>query len=95
MISTFAMHVIPEYEEVIKDSSDVLKSGKNFVLLDIKLLSNLFLIFTPLLVLLVKPFGVSLKLFKHRPWEAIDKNFHNISFSEIYMGFAYIAKGQR
>jgi len=66
--------------------------------LDFKISSNLVVgLSTPVLIFLTRtrPFGVERDLADRHPWESIQKYMMNFTFSELYMGFAYIAAGER
>jgi len=96
IISTFALTLVPEFDQVIRNGSQALASGGRWVILDLKLPSNWLARLAPLLVFLAKPFGVSADLVaKRHPWESMDKYLKNTSLTELYGGFAYIAVGER
>ncbi|MDE3056792.1 MAG: class I SAM-dependent methyltransferase [Bacteroidota bacterium] len=95
IISTFAITLIPEYDEIIKNGADALKPNGRWVVLDFKLPSNIFSFLAPLGVAITKPFGVSLDLANHHPWESIERYMHNLIVEELYGGFAYIAEGSK
>ncbi len=95
VISTFAITLVPEYEGVIRRGSEALDPGGRFVILDFKLPSNWLRLLAPLMVLTVRPFGVTLDLAARHPWEAIQKYLARVSVAEQYGGIAYIAVGER
>lgn len=95
IISTFAITLVPEFDQVIQNGSEALATGGHWVILDLKLPSSWLARLAPRLVFLTKPFGVSLELAKRHPWESIDKYLKNTSLTELYRGFVYIATGER
>jgi len=95
IISTFAITLIPEYDEIIRRGCEALSPGKRWVVLDIKMPSNRLSFLAPLLAPIIKPFGGTLEMAERRPWESIDKYMKHTSFAELYMGIIYIAAGER
>ena len=95
VISTFALTLVPEYEEVIRAGSEALVPGGRFVILDFKLPSNWLARLAPVIIVTLRPFGVSLDLAGRHPWEALKKHFANVSLTELYGGIAYVATGER
>jgi len=70
IISTFAITLVAEYEHVIRAGSEALLPGGRFVVLDFKMPSNWLIRLAPLLVLTLRPFGVTIDLANRHPWEA-------------------------
>ena len=95
ILSTFAITLIPEHDQIIKYGSQALAPGKRLVILDFKLPSNWLSFLAPLAVLITRPFGVSMEMASRHPWESINKYLINSSMTELYGGFTYIAKGER
>lgn len=95
IISTFALTYIPEYEQVIRAGSQALGPSGRFVILDFKLPSNWILKLAPLLVLTMRPFGVTIDLAQRHPWEALKKYFPNVAVHQFYGGCVYIAVGSK
>lgn len=95
IISTFAITLIPEYDEIIKNGSEALAPGKRFVILDFKMPSNRLSFLAPLAVFIMSPFGVSIEMANRTPWESVNKNFENTSLEELYGGFTYIVMGEK
>jgi demethylmenaquinone methyltransferase/2-methoxy-6-polyprenyl-1,4-benzoquinol methylase len=93
IISTFALTHVGEYEKVIRAGSEALRPGGRFVILDFKLPSNWISRLAPFLVLIVRPFGVTIDLAARHPWEALKKYFADVTVQQLYGGVAYIAVG--
>ncbi|RJP69327.1 MAG: methyltransferase domain-containing protein [Candidatus Abyssobacteria bacterium SURF_17] len=95
IISTFALTLVPEFDQVIKNGVDALSPGKRWVVLDFKLPSNRLAWLAPLGIFITSPFGVTRDLANRHPWESIEKYLTRTSFEELYAGFAYIATGEK
>jgi len=93
IISTFALTHVAEHEKVIRAGSEALRPGGRFVILDFKLPSNWISRLAPLLVLTVRPFGVTIDLAARHPWEALKKYSADVTVRQLYGGIAYIAVG--
>jgi demethylmenaquinone methyltransferase/2-methoxy-6-polyprenyl-1,4-benzoquinol methylase len=95
IISTFAITLSPDFDEIIQNGCKVLSPGGRWVILDFKLPSSWLSRLAPFLVFLTRPFGVSMELATRHPWESIDRYLNNTSLTELYGGFVYIATGDR
>ncbi len=95
IISTFAITLIPEYDSVIKNGAEALETHKRFVILDFKRPDNMPMFLIRFGVWITKPFGVSLDIAERHPWESIKKYMNNVSMTGLYMGFVYIASGEK
>ena len=76
-----------------------LAPGGRWVILDLMLPQWLPGSLVPLLIPLVRPFAVDDDVVRHRPWDAIRAAMRGCltepSWTELYLGFAYIAAGVR
>jgi demethylmenaquinone methyltransferase/2-methoxy-6-polyprenyl-1,4-benzoquinol methylase len=95
IISSFAITLVPENEEVVRNGAAILAPGGRWVILDFKRPERWPGWLVRFGVLLIKPFGVTLDLADRHPWEAINKHLSNTSFRELYGGIAYIAAGEK
>lgn len=95
ILSTFALTLVPEYDQVIQNGSRALAAGKRWVILDFKLPSNLFAHLAPVMAFLTRPFAVRMEMAERHPWESIERHLHNVQLTDLYGGFAYIAIGER
>lgn len=93
VLSTFALTLVPEYDEVVRRGAGALSPGGRWVIADLKLPETRFSLLAPVLVPLVRPFGVTLDLFHRHPWESLRKHLERVDMKEVYFGFAYIAHG--
>lgn len=94
ILSTFALTLVAEYEEVISRVSLSLDSRGKMVVVDLKKPDQWPLWLVKLGVLVTKPFGVTIDLSERKPWEAMSKHFAKVTMHELYRGFAYIAVGE-
>jgi demethylmenaquinone methyltransferase/2-methoxy-6-polyprenyl-1,4-benzoquinol methylase len=94
ILSTFAMTLIPEYDEIIQKGAAALPPGKRFVILDFKKPENWPMWLVKLFVIVTRPFGVMLDLAERHPWESIDRYMTTIEFRELYFGVIYLCVGK-
>ena len=97
IISTFALTLVPEFDEVVRNGALALLPGKRFVILDFKRPSGWFMNkAAPLLAkLLTGPFGGTIEMASRKPWQSLEKHLSLIQFTNLYLGGAYIAVGEK
>lgn len=97
ILSTFALTLVPEFDEVIRNGAVALAQGKRFVVLDFKRPSGwLMNRAAPLLAkLLTGPFGGTFEMASRKPWLSFEKYLALIQFTSLYMDGAYIATGEK
>jgi ubiquinone/menaquinone biosynthesis C-methylase UbiE len=97
ILSTFALTLVPEFDEVIRNGALALQPGKRFVILDFKRPSGWFMDkAAPLLAkLLTGPFGGTIEMASRKPWQSLEKHLALIRFTNLYLGGAYIAVGEK
>ena len=95
IISTFALTLVPEYEVIIERACNALVPGGRLVILDLKKADRYPLWVSKLGVSITKPFGVTLDMTERKPWEAMKRYFPEVTISELYGGFAYLAVGEK
>jgi ubiquinone/menaquinone biosynthesis C-methylase UbiE len=94
ILSTFALTLEPDFDQVIKEGAKALKPGRRWVILDLKLPSNWLRHLAPVLIVLVRPFAVSGEVAKRRPWASLHRHLKHVTMQELYFGVAYIAVGE-
>jgi len=96
IISSFAITLVPKFDQVVRNGAEALSPGKRCVILDFKLPSKRPVTwFVPLLVFVTRPFAVRLEMGSRHPWDSIDRYFVNTKMTEFYLGIAYISVGER
>lgn len=95
VLSTFAITLVPEYDEVICAASRALKRGGRLAVFDLKKPSNWPDWLIRVAAWLNKPFGVSLELAERHPWESIGRYLTSVQYQEHYAGALYLAVGER
>ncbi len=95
IISTFALTLVPQYEEVIRRAAAALAGGGRLAVLDLKMPHGAPRWLVRLGALLNRPFGVTLDLAERRPWESMAHHFPIVTRSEFYGGCAYLCVGEK
>jgi len=95
VISTFAITLVAEYDEIIKRGAAALAPGKRFVVLDFKLPPGWPRWLVKLFVVLTRPFGVTLDLADRHPWESMERHLNLKEFKSFYFGGIYLAAGEK
>ncbi|HSB71782.1 MAG TPA: methyltransferase domain-containing protein [Candidatus Methylomirabilis sp.] len=95
VFSTFAITLVPEYDEVIRAASHALKQGGRLAVFDFKQPGHWPESLVRFATWLNKPFGVSLDLAERHPWESIGRYLTPVHFQEFYRGALYLAVGER
>lgn len=94
IISTFALTLVPEFDDVIRRGAEALRPEGRWVVADLKMPSSWFKYLYPLLLPLFRPFGVTLDLSDRHPWESIAKYLVEPTMQEYFLGFTYVAFGK-
>ncbi|KAI9129927.1 class I SAM-dependent methyltransferase [Acaryochloris sp. CCMEE 5410] len=96
ILSTWAITLVPEFDHVIQNGCQALSPGKRWCILDFKKPKNWLSLSAPLLSYpFLRPFGANLKVTDRHPWEPIQQYLPKSIFTELLMGFAYIAVGEK
>jgi demethylmenaquinone methyltransferase/2-methoxy-6-polyprenyl-1,4-benzoquinol methylase len=95
VISTFALTLEPDYDAVIASIAAPLRAAGRFAIADFKLARGWRLVFLPFLLLVVRPFAVSLKLANRHPWESMQRHLGGLQMSESLGGYLYVASAIR
>jgi ubiquinone/menaquinone biosynthesis C-methylase UbiE len=94
VISTLAITLVPEFDDIVRHGSEALADGGRFVVFDFKFPSKWYARpLVPLATFLTRPFGVRIEMASRHPWESIQKYFDRTTVREFYLGMSYIATG--
>jgi ubiquinone/menaquinone biosynthesis C-methylase UbiE len=94
IVSTFALTLVPEFDDVVRRGAQALAPGGRFVVVDLKRPARAPSWLVRLGVLVNRPFGVSLDLAERHPWESIGRHLDGVTVKELYRGFAYLCVGE-
>lgn len=96
ILSTFALTLVPTFDDVIERGARALRDGGRWVVADLKLPeggpARLLL---PLLLLTTRPFGVTLDLGDRHPRESLRRHLPVSGMEDLYFGYAYVAWGEK
>ncbi|MFQ5679323.1 MAG: class I SAM-dependent methyltransferase [Gemmatimonadota bacterium] len=95
ILSTFALGLVPEYEEVIRRGAAALAPAGRWVVADLKMPEGLARHLAPLFLPAARPFGVTLDLAERRPWEVMVRHLWQVRMREYYLGYVYVCVGER
>lgn len=95
VISTFAITIIPGYDQVIKNGAEALAPGKRFVILDLKRSGNMPRWMINLGILILKPFGGSTDVIGRLPLRSMEKYLADVLVEEFFFGLSYVASGEK
>jgi ubiquinone/menaquinone biosynthesis C-methylase UbiE len=94
ILSTFAITLVPEYDQVIRNGAAALSSGKRLVVLDFRKPERWPGWLIRFFVTITRPFGVSLDLAQRHPWESMDRYLTVVQLQELYFGAVYLCVGE-
>lgn len=95
VLSTFALTLVPEYDDVVRRAAQALAPGGRIAVADLKAPDRAPAWLVRLAASVARPFGVTLDLAGRHPWESMARYLGSVSMTELYFGFAYIAVAQR
>jgi len=95
IVSTFAITLVEEYDEIIRRGAAALAPGKRMAILDFKLPVNWPMWLVKFFVILTRPFGVTLDLAERHPWESVERHLDLKEFNSFYFGAVYIVAGEK
>jgi demethylmenaquinone methyltransferase/2-methoxy-6-polyprenyl-1,4-benzoquinol methylase len=97
IISTFALTLVSEFDNVVRNGAAALAPKKRFVILDFKRPSGWFMnkAAPALAKLLTGQFGGTIEMASRKPWRSLEEHLALIQFTNLYLGGAYIAAGEK
>ncbi len=94
VLSTYAITLVPEYDEVIARAAASLRPGGRLAILDFKRPERWPEWLVRLGAWAYKPYGVSLDLAVRHPWESVDRYLRHVLYREFYLGGLYLSVGE-
>jgi ubiquinone/menaquinone biosynthesis C-methylase UbiE len=94
ILSTYALTLVPSYDDVIRRGAETLVPGGRFVVVDFKAPRAWPEVLLQAIFPLLRPFGVTLDLRTRRPWESLAKHLNLVAMEERYLGTTYIAAAE-
>ena len=96
IVTSYAITLIPEFDEIISRAAGALVKKGRFVILDFKKPDNWPEWFAKLMVtLFIKPYGGTYDLKDRHAWESLEKKLVLKDFKEFYFGSTYVATGEK
>jgi ubiquinone/menaquinone biosynthesis C-methylase UbiE len=95
ILSTYALTLVPSYDDAVRRGAQALAPGGRFVVVDFKAPSSWPEPLLRAIVPLVRPFGVTLDLRTRHPWESLARYLDLVLMEERYLGTTYIAAGEK
>ena len=95
ILSTFALTLVPEYDQVIQNGVAALGPSRRFVILDFKKSEHWPTWLIQSFVAISRPFGVSLDLAERHLWEPLARYAELVEFRELYFGGVYLSIGEK
>ena len=96
IITSYAITLIPEYDQIIQLGAKSLYDQGRFVILDFKKPDTWPEWFAKLMVgLFIRPYGGTYAMKDRHAWESLEKCFSIKDMEEFYFGSTYIAVGEK
>lgn len=95
ILSTFAITLSPNFDQIILNGARALSTGRKFVIMDFKAPENWLSNFNKILVLLIRPYGGALEMADRHPWESLKKYLSNVKVKKIWFDMVYIAEAKK
>lgn len=95
VVSTCAITLVPEFDDIIARGAAALAPGGRFVVYDLKEPERWPEWAIRAYVAISRPFAVTRDLGERRPWESIARHFPVHAVAELYGGAAYVAVGEK
>lgn len=91
ILSTFALTLVPEYDEVIRKGADALVADGRWVVADFRMPQGWSAKLTPLLLKYFARYAVSTDLADRHPWESLQKYMEVVApMRHFYLGYIYV-----
>jgi demethylmenaquinone methyltransferase/2-methoxy-6-polyprenyl-1,4-benzoquinol methylase len=94
VVSTFAISLVPNFDQVIHRGAVALRRGGRLAILDIKTPKHWPMWMARLTARINRPFGVTLETTYRRPRESIRAHLQEVCYREYFFGYLYLSVGQ-
>jgi ubiquinone/menaquinone biosynthesis C-methylase UbiE len=94
-LSTFAITLVPEYDEVVGRVAGALCPAGRLAILDFKEPEGWPRWLVRLAAWANRPFGVTLDLAERHPWESVGRHLTEVERRELYFGAVYLSVGKK
>ena len=95
VLSTFAICLVPQFDQVIHKGAAALRPGGRMALLDIKTPRHWPTWMARCTAWVNRPFGVTLETTYRRPWESLQEHLQELCYREYFFGYLYLSVGQK
>ena len=95
ILSTFAITLIPEYENIIGRGADALDYNGRMVIVDLRKPDRWPMWVVKFMVWLTRPFGTSLDIAERKPWQAVEDRLADAKLTKLFGGFVFISSGTK
>ena len=95
ILSMLALSLCREYDVVIERGAQTLAPGGRWAILDLKLRPETPDWLVRAVLLVARPYGVSIELTQRHPWESLRRHLSHTWTRDFYFGFAYLAVGEK
>lgn len=94
ILSSLAITLVPEYDEIIQRGAEALQPRGRLAILDFKEPENWPVWLIRFAAWLNKPYGVSLELADRKPMESVRRYLKEVKYREYYYGVLYLSVGE-
>lgn len=95
ILSTYALTLVPSYDDVIRRGAAALVPRGRFVVVDVKAPRSWPECLLRCVVPLFRPFGVTLDLRTRHPWESLARHMKLVAMDDVCLGTTYVAVGEK
>lgn len=93
VLSTLALTMAPDYDEIIERAANTLDSGKRLSIFELKKPELWPAWLVHAMIVLLKTYGTRPAHAERTPWFSVQKHFSKFQMDEYYFGAAYVATG--
>mgnify|MGYP001186059066 CR=1 FL=1 len=94
VLSTFAVTLVPTYDDILRRAAQALSSGGRLAVMDLKLPERWPSWLVQLAAWANRPYGVTIELGERHPWESVRRYTEEQMYREFYFGALYLSVGE-